>query len=170
MTAGSDRARGVTVQSSQIDSAGVFASRPFSAGETVLRLDDSRVVDDVHPLRPELGELERHQDYLGRGRVILMAVPERYINSSCDPNTFVVTRGGTRHVVALRDIAAGDEITFDYIVNCHGGVEWQCRCGTARCRGRVPASFFDLPLDEHQRLRPLLDGWFADEHRHRLAP
>ena len=159
----------VDVRPSPIAESGVFAARAFERGETVLVIDDSRIVDDAHPLRPERGEFDRHQDYVARGRVVLMAEPERYINSSCDPNTYVVTRGDTRHVVALRSVARGEEITYDYLLNCDGGAEWQCRCGAARCRGAIPASFFDLPLEEQRRLRPLLDEWFVAEHANRLS-
>ena len=83
---------------------------------------------------------------------------------AANPNTYVVTRSDGRHVVALRPIARDEEITYDYLLNCHGGVVWECRCGSPRCRGVVPASFFDLPPDEQRRLRPLLDGWFVAEH------
>jgi len=154
----------VDVRPSPIAELGVFAARRFAAGETVLVIDDSRTVDDAHPLQPERGEFERHQDYLAQGRVVLMAVPERYINSSCDPNTYVVTRSGTRHVVALRSIDANEEITFDYLLNCDAGAVWQCRCGSRRCRGTIPGSFFDLPLEEQRPLSPLLDEWFVAEH------
>ena len=163
-----DRAQGVRVGGSGIDGHGVFAARDFQPGETVLLLDDSRVVNDKHPLDAAAGELAHHCDYLAGGRVVLMASPERYINSSCEPNTWVVTRDGVRHVVALTAIDAGNEITYDYLINCHGGVVWQCHCGTGRCRGTIPASFFDLPADEQRRLRTLLDGWFVAEHADRL--
>jgi hypothetical protein len=163
-----DRAQGVRVGASGIDGHGVIATRDFQPGETVLLLDDSRVVDDEHPLDTSAGERAHHCDYLAAGRVVLMPSPERYVNSSCEPNTCVVTRDGVRHVVALTTIAAGDEVTFDYLINCHGGVPWQCRCGAERCRGTIPASFFDLPADEQRRLRGLLDGWFATEHADRL--
>jgi uncharacterized protein len=167
------------VGASGIDRQGVFATRAFRPGETVLVLDDSRVVDDEHPLDTAAGERAHHCDYLAGGRVVLMPSPERFINSSCEPNTKVVNRGagwqgdqgdqgGVRHVVALIAIAAGDEITYDYLINCHGGVVWQCHCGAARCRGTIPASFFDLPVEEQRRLRGMLDGWFADEHAERL--
>jgi SET domain-containing protein len=158
----------VRVGSSWIAGLGVFAARSFAAGETVLLLDDSRVVDDKHPLDAAAGELAHHCDYLAGGRMVLMPSPECYINSSCEPNTWVVTRDGVRHVVALTAIDAGNEVTYDYLINCHGGVAWQCHCGTGRCRGTIPASFFDLPADEQRRLRALLDGWFVAEHADRL--
>jgi SET domain-containing protein len=135
----------VIVAPSDIHGLGVFARRDFQAGETVLLIDDSRSVDAEHPLRPEAGELEVHCDYLAQGRVVLMREPERRINSSCDPNTFVKTIGGVRHVLARRPIPAGAEITYDYIINSHGADISDCRCGSARCRGKIVSSYFDLP-------------------------
>jgi uncharacterized protein len=163
-----DRAQGLRVGVSGIDRLGAFATRGFRPGETVLILDDSRLVDDEHPLDAAAGELDHHCDYLAGGRVVLMPSPERYINSSCQPNATVVTRDAVRHVVALTAIAAGDEVTYDYLINCDGGVVWECRCGAPRCRGTIPASFFDLPAEEQRRLRWLLDDWFAAEHADRL--
>ncbi len=159
----------VVVQPSPIAGLGVFAGRPFTAGDSVLVIDDSHTVDIDHPLKPEDGEIDRHQDYLAGGRVVLMGVPERYINASCDPNAYVVTRSGVRHAVALRAIAPGDEITCDYLINCDCGVEWMCNCGAPHCRGLVPPSFFDLPRAEQHRLLPLLDEWFVAEHRDRIS-
>jgi uncharacterized protein len=158
----------VVVASSPVHGLGVFAARAFDAGDVVLRIDDSRVVDERNPLRPALDERAEHCDYLAEGRVVLMRAPERYVNSSCDPNTFVKTVGQVRAVVALRPIRRGEEITYDYILNCHGGVRWSCGCGAALCRGQVPESFFDLPKAEQRRLVPLLDSWFVQEHRHRI--
>src|SRR5262245_24104178 len=114
---GIDRAQGLRVGRSGIDRQGVFATQGFRPGETVLILDDSRVVDDEHPLDAPAGELAHHCDYLAGGRVVLMPSPERHINSSCQPNTTVVTRDGARHVVALTAIGAGEEITYDYLIN-----------------------------------------------------
>jgi hypothetical protein len=96
-----------------------------------------------------------------------MKAPERHVNSSCDPNTVVKTRGGERLVLALRDIPAGEEITYDYLLNCHGGQTWTCRCGSPACRGEIPSSFFDLDAAEQARLWPLLDDWFVEELRER---
>lgn len=158
----------VRVGPSSIHGVGVFALRDFERGETVHVLDDSRVVDDARPLRPELGEYAFHCDYLAHGLVVLMPAPERHINSACDPNTYVETRDGVRRVVALRPIPAGEEITYDYLINCHGGDVWECRCGSSRCRGTIPSSFFDLPRDEQLGLHPLLDRWFVAEHRERI--
>jgi len=154
----------VVVAESHIHGLGVFAARNFKEGETVLTIDDSRAVDDEHPLHPEWGEYDYHCDYLAGGKIVLMQFPERHINSSCDPNTYVRTIRGLRHVVALRPIPQGEEITYDYIINCHGGDVWQCNCGSLRCRGMMVSSFFELPLDLQLEYLPLLDEWFVEEH------
>ena len=154
----------VVVADSAIHGIGAFATRAFQRGETVLIIDDSRIVDETHPLRPELNEHEWHCDYLAGGAVVLMREPERHINSSCDPNTFVKTIGGHRHVIALRDIPAGSEITYAYIVNTFGGAVWECRLrGGAVCRTRS-VEFFELPVDRQLEYLPQLEGWFKDEH------
>ncbi len=154
----------IFVAESKIHGRGVFASRAFGQGERILTIDDSRIVDSRHPLRPEAGEAEHHCDYLAGGRVVLMQPPERHINSSCDPNTYVRTIAGVRHVIARRPIAAGAEVTYDYTINCHGGARWRCLCGSQRCRQGMVSSFFDLPLELQLEYLPLLDGWFVEEH------
>jgi hypothetical protein len=155
----------VYVSESRIHGVGVFAARDFAEGETVLLMDDSRVVDAEHPLRPGLGEFERHCDYLEGGKVILQKFPERHINSSCDPNAYARRDARGSRVVARRHIRPGEEITYDYIIDCHGGEVWECRCGSARCRGIIVSSFFELPLAWQLEYLPLLNEWFVSEHR-----
>lgn len=155
----------VVVGESHIHGLGVFAVRDFAAGETVLLMDDSRVVDAAHPLRPELGEYSYHCDYLANGRVILQPSPERHINSCCDPNTYARRAAGVSRVIARKFIPTGAEITTDYIIDCHGGEVWQCNCGSARCRGTIVSSFFELPHALQLEYLPLLNEWFVAEHR-----
>ena len=158
----------VHVAESGIHGVGVFAARDFAAGETLMALDDSRVVDAEHPLRPELGEYEYHCDYLEGGKVVLQGFPERHVNSSCDPNAYARRGGGEGVVVARRDIKAGEEITCDYIIDCHGGEVWQCNCGSALCRRTIVSSFFELPPEWQAEYLPLLNDWFVAEHRARV--
>jgi hypothetical protein len=65
---------------SPIHGTGVFSSAHFWPGQTVLKIDDSRVVTDADPLDPAKGEYEHHCDYLAGGKVVLMQPPERFIN------------------------------------------------------------------------------------------
>jgi len=69
------------VRKSAIAGLGAFATRSYDVGETILRIDDTRIVDAEHPLL--LSDSTHHRDYLEGGRVVLMQSPERHINSSC---------------------------------------------------------------------------------------
>lgn len=60
--------------------------------------------------------------------------PFRYLNHSCDPNSYFVGR----NLYAWRDIRAGEEITIDY--NCHEpelASPFKCKCAAARCVGEI---------------------------------
>lgn len=153
----------VNVHESGIAGLGVFAGRHFRRGELVLEIDDSRVVDDVHPLGPS--ESPHHCDYLAHGKVVLMQFPERYINHSCDPNVYVASDEGRRLVIALRDIPAGEEIAYDYCINGGGDTMWICHCGAGRCRHTMHSDFFHLPDKLQLEYLPLLDVWFQNERR-----
>lgn len=150
---------------SGIQGTGVFATRDLARGELVLAIDDSRVVDDDHPLNPLAGEFELHCDYLEDGRVVLMLYPERHINHSCDPNTYVKTILGTRFVFALRGIKKDEEITYDYCINGGGDTVWECHCGVERCLHTIHSDFFHLPFERQVEYLPLLDEWYVREHR-----
>jgi hypothetical protein len=57
------------------------------------------------------------------------------VNHSCEPN---LGMGGNVLLVAMREIAAGEELTTDYaLFLADPGFAMQCRCGTAACRGVV---------------------------------
>ena len=155
----------VAVNNSKVHGLGVFATRDFEKDEIILEIDDTRIVDDEHPLHIELGEFDYHCDYLAGGKVVLMQFPERHINSSCDPSAFVKTVNDIRYVVARRKLTIGDEITYDYIIDCHGGDVWHCNCGSPRCRGTIVSSFFELPLGWKSEYLPYLNPWFIAEHQ-----
>ena len=60
----------------------------------------------------------------------------RFINHSCEPNTFMRRTRDRAEFYALRDIARGEELTVDYGESHHDG-QLACRCGAARCRGAI---------------------------------
>jgi len=55
-------------------------------------------------------------------------------NHSCDPNIGV---RGQIVFVAMRDIAAGEELTHDWATTDDDDGSMTCRCGAAACRGTV---------------------------------
>ena len=60
----------------------------------------------------------------------------RHVNHACEPNAFLRWQQGRLEVVALRDLAEGEEVTVDYGPTHHAG-RLACRCGSPRCRGRL---------------------------------
>jgi hypothetical protein len=64
--------------------------------------------------------------------------PTNFLNHSCDPNAGY---DGDGAIVALRPIAAGEEIRMDYgTFSFSFDHDFSCRCGAAACRGKVTAS------------------------------
>ena len=158
----------VETRQSKIHGTGVFAKEQIPLGEVVLQIDDSWVIDDSPPVRERLDKDSDHYDYLPDGTTILMQEPERYINHSCDPNLFVYSVDKTRFLLAMCDIAKGEEIIYDYSINAVDGDIWDCRCGSTNCRGRHKCDFFDLSTDKQLQYLPFLDPWFAEVHKDRI--
>ena len=74
--------------------------------------------------------------------------PADYTNHSCDPNAGF--GGSPVTLVAMREIAVGEEITFDYamcecIEHLTGNCDWECKCGTPHCRGMFTGSDWRRP-------------------------
>jgi SET domain-containing protein len=60
----------------------------------------------------------------------------RFINHSCDPNTFIRCTPERAEFYARRAIRPGEELTCDYGESQHNG-RLPCRCGAANCRGYI---------------------------------
>ena len=60
----------------------------------------------------------------------------RWINHSCDANTFIRCTPTRAEFYARRAIAAGEELTTDYVESHHDG-KLPCRCGAKGCRGFI---------------------------------
>ena len=165
---GTERAvEDVQVRSSAIDGLGLFALEPFRAGQRIRRVNVVREVTPDSPLRPEDGERADHCDYPD-GKVVLIGLPDRHLNHSCDPNTWIRYEDEDCYIIARRDVAVGDELTCDYRINVTGGDTWPCRCGASRCSGLVTGDFFQLPEPIQREYRPLLASWFLRSHEERL--
>ncbi len=158
----------IEVRPSRIEGLGIFAARPFAAGDRIRRVDVVREITRESPIRPELGERVEHCSYPD-GKVVLIGLPTRHVNHSCDPNAWEMFEGGESFLVARRDIAAGDEVTIDYNVNITAGSSWPCRCGAGRCRGVVAGDYFLLPREWQREYRPLLADWFVRQNPERVA-
>ncbi|MER8917369.1 SET domain-containing protein-lysine N-methyltransferase [Mesorhizobium sp. M0761] len=132
-------ARNVTVLDTGDDRGrGVFAARDFMPGEVVIiglleRLEGTRTINSIQ---------------LDWNNHALFEKPAVIVNHSCDPNLAIVpNRFGAYDFIAIREIHAAVEVTWDYATsefNCIGISV--CLCSTANCRGAA-GGFSKLPPD-----------------------
>jgi SET domain-containing protein len=126
------------VRESAIHGRGLFAVANIERGEVVC-VKGGYIFDraKLRELQPRLGPAEIQ---IGADLFIgPIAAAERdggmiFSNHSCDPNIGVT---GQIVFVALRDIAAGEELTHDWATTDDDDYELECRCGAARCRGII---------------------------------
>jgi len=159
--------KNVEVKKSRISGKGVFSNRSFKKGEVILEMDDSHVVTDLSKVTKEQHESEL--DYLSDPTIVAMPLPQRYINHSCDPNSYVKTVNGIRKVFAMRDINKGDEIVGDYSINGYNEGTFKCRCGSENCRLVYRGNFFRLPRALQKKYLPYLDDWFVEQFKDEIV-
>ncbi len=124
------------VRPSRIHSAGVFTTAPLRKG--------ARIVEYAGPrITPE----EANRLYDGAPRTYLYGLEDgrtiidgeglgAYLNHSCDPNCEIDEIKGRAWIFALRDIAAGEELLWDY--NLYDDeAPAPCHCGSRKCRGTM---------------------------------
>jgi SET domain-containing protein len=68
--------------------------------------------------------------------------PARLINHSCAPNCDAEVEADRVWIVANRDIAAGEEVTYNYNFDLEDYKEHPCRCGSPNCVGYIVAEEF----------------------------
>ena len=74
----------------------------------------------------------------------------QYLNHCCEPNGYMNT--AERTFRALRDIAPGEEISFNYLTTESEMAEpFHCHCGSASCYGFIQGRNF-LTLEQADRL------------------
>jgi len=90
-----------------------------------------------------------------------------YFNHSCDPNCGF---RGQIFLVAMRDIAPGEEVTFDYAMIVSPSeysdivFEMECGCGSEHCRKNITEEDWRLP-----ELRKRYSGFFSQYLEDRIA-
>jgi hypothetical protein len=132
---------GLRVVFSKIHGYGVVTTRAFKTGELVCFGDgvlypEGADFDDTYALI-----LPGEDSGLGEVLFWDLACQTRWFNHSCEPNSEVRSRWDHEAKtirawwIAVRDIAVGEEITYDY--GFAAEVAEPCTCGTARCRGVI---------------------------------
>ncbi len=146
---------------SPIHGHGVFANVALPADIELIEYTGERIT-------PE-DAAQTYGDNRGSGHTFLFTANEhwlidgnrggnlaRWLNHSCAPNckaeVHVNIDGDERRdkvwISTLREIAAGEELTFDYAIIMPGPVsdderaQWACLCGASECSG----SMLDTPL------------------------
>eukprot|EP01105_Mastigella_eilhardi_P019499 TRINITY_DN458_c0_g1_i3.p1 TRINITY_DN458_c0_g1~~TRINITY_DN458_c0_g1_i3.p1 ORF type:complete len:767 (-),score=158.80 TRINITY_DN458_c0_g1_i3:38-2338(-) len=132
---------------SGIQGLGVFARVPFVPQTVLLEYVGQLIRHKVADIREERFRARGIGDYmfsLGDGNVVDATEQgniTRFINHSCDPNAYsqiINVNGGQKKIVIItkRDIAPGEEITYNYLFPLEEG-RAQCRCGAACCNGFI---------------------------------
>jgi len=79
----------------------------------------------------------------------------RYVCHSCDPNCGI---SGLFNVVTRRNVAAGEEITFDYDMTENCDWSMYCRCKSRNCRKWIRGYRF-LPIDVIEGYGSYISAW-----------
>jgi SET domain-containing protein len=160
-------AGGVIYRQSAIHGRGVFASQPIPDGTRVIEYSGERITK-AEARRREVARCER-QRRGGDASVYIFELNQRhdldgrksrsvarFINHSCAPNCRVEVTRGRIWIVARRDIAAGEELTYDYGFPFAEWRQHPCRCGAPRCAGFIVGKadrwrLRRIPLAERRR-------------------
>jgi SET domain-containing protein len=139
------------IRRSPIQGAGAFATMPIARGTRLIEYTGERLTPTEADARYPDDDLERHHTYLFAidDDVVIDAAVDgneaRFINHSCEPNCDAVIDDGRIFIEAIRDIAAGEELAYDYayvLVERHTPAakrRYPCSCGAPRCRGTILA-------------------------------
>lgn len=152
------------VRRSRIQGRGAFAVQPIRKGQRVDEYLGERITHEEAD--------RRYDDSNGRHHTFLFVLDDdtvidarkngnnaRFINHSCEPNCETIIDGDHIYIKAMKAIAPGEELVYDYRFEWQDEYEpedvryYACRCGSKKCRGtilRVPAY-----------LRPTVREWLA---------
>jgi SET domain-containing protein len=128
---------GLIIRSSAIHAAGCYTTTEIPKGAHVAEytghLLNKEVADTLYKHLPitylfGLGDGEMVID----GHGVAM-----FINHSCDANCETQEEDGRVWINAIRKIAAGEEITYDYRLYDGDEDEAICNCGAEKCRGTM---------------------------------
>jgi uncharacterized protein len=142
---------------------GVFVTADVAAGAVVAAFGGA--VCDLRTFETLPADRQVHSLQVADGLFLVcpeVTEPPDYINHSCEPNCGI---SGNVLLVSLRDIAAGEQLTFDYAM-CDSDPydEFECACGTPSCRRKVTGNDWTVPeLQERYR------GHFSDYLARRIT-
>ena len=136
----------------QADSAvhgyGLYAAKDIPKGTRVIEYVGEKISKAESDRRDEIRRAKQEEG--GDGCVYLFELNKRYdidgdvtwntarlINHSCDPNCETEYAKGGIWITALRDIAEGEELNYDYGFDWENYEEHRCLCGAPTCCGYI---------------------------------
>jgi hypothetical protein len=128
---------GLIIRSSAIHAAGCYTTTPIRKGARVTEYTGHRLTkteaDTIYEASPVT-----YLFGLGDGSIVIDGhAAAMFINHSCDANCETSEVRGRVWIKAIKHIAAGEEITYDYCLYDGGDDEAICNCGTKKCRGTM---------------------------------
>src|ERR1051326_8141417 len=140
----------LVIRKSKIDSEGCYTTEPIKNGTFVVEYTGPRLT-----IKQADALYDKHRETYLFGltdgkHVIDGQGVAAFINHSCDPNCEVEEVKGRVLISAIRDIKAGEELTYDY--NLYDGELDDfsiCACGAESCRGSM---YSEAELQRRSRL------------------
>ncbi len=140
---------GLIVRSSSIHAAGCYTARAIKKGVRVCEYDGPRMSKAVADARYE-GRCVTYLFSCGGNTVIDGFGMAMFLNHCCDPNCETEqTDDGRIFISAVRDIAAGEELTYEYNLYDSDEEGQDCYCAAPNCRATM---FSDLELKRRSRI------------------
>jgi hypothetical protein len=134
------------VRDSKVHGKGVFATRKIPAGTRIVEYKGERIDWKETVRRENAKPADSYHTFffsLEDGRIIdggSGGNEARWINHACEPNCEAQEEDGRVFIYALRDIARGEELNYDYgliMEERHTPAlkrAYACLCGAASCR------------------------------------
>ncbi len=125
---------GLIIRSSAIHAAGCYTTQPIAKGALVVEYTGPRIHKDQADIKYE-NSFVTYLFGIGDGTTVIDGHgTAMFINHSCNPNCETEEIDGRVWITAIREIAAGEELTYDY--NLYDGEEDEarCNCGAHSCR------------------------------------
>jgi SET domain-containing protein len=128
---------GLIIRSSAIHAAGCYTTTPIRKGARVAEYTGRRLSKEEADACYQ-DSIVTYLFGLGDGSIVIDGhCTAMFINHSCDANCETGEVHGRIWIKAIRNIAAGEEITYDYCLYDGGEDEALCNCGAKRCRGTM---------------------------------
>ena len=125
------------IRSSSIHAAGCYTLDAIPRGQRVLEYDGARITKELADER----YADRPVTYLfgfgDKGDVIDGFGTAMFLNHSCDPNCRTEEHKGRVYIRAIRDIAANEELVYEYNLYDSDDDTADCYCKAPQCRGTM---------------------------------